>query len=373
MRICLICTEIFAWGKFGGFGRVTRAIGSELVKRNIDTYAVVPRQAGQKEYELLDGIKVYGFAKNNLQSIRKLLLECNADIYHSEEPSFITFMAMRALPGKIHLVTSRDPRNLSDWISELFYPSSSALQVISNFIFENNFLVSMSVRKSSKIYYTAKFLREKVMRKYRLGREAEFLPTPIAVPRKEIIKSKEPLICYIGRMDRRKRPELFFKLAKVFPEIKFIAAGKSRDINYEKYLRNKYSNLKNLEITGFSNQFESGKIFDILEKSWILVSPSVREGLPNAYLEAMSYKCAILSSVNPEKVVVKFGYHVMNDDFGSGLKILLENDNWKKKGENGQKYVLENYEFNKVIEQHIKIYENLLNEEVHDRLEAYTY
>ena len=36
MRICLICVEIFAWGKYGGFGRATRMIGRELVRRGRD-------------------------------------------------------------------------------------------------------------------------------------------------------------------------------------------------------------------------------------------------------------------------------------------------------------------------------------------------
>jgi len=33
MRVCLISVEIFAWGKYGGFGRATRLIGRELAKR----------------------------------------------------------------------------------------------------------------------------------------------------------------------------------------------------------------------------------------------------------------------------------------------------------------------------------------------------
>ena len=67
MKICLICTEIFEWGKYGGFGRATRIIGRELVKRGIEVFAVVPKRNGQKEIEILDGIKVFGF--QNVKSI----------------------------------------------------------------------------------------------------------------------------------------------------------------------------------------------------------------------------------------------------------------------------------------------------------------
>ncbi len=360
--------EIFAWDKFGGFGRVTRTIGRELVKRNIEIFAVVPKQKNQKMFEILDGIKVFGFSKSNPFSAESLLIGCNADIYHSEEPSFITYLAMKKLPGKIHLITSRDPRTFIDWLVEFLYPSANILQVLSNFIFENNFLVSHAVRKSAKVFYTAKFLEPKVKSKYHLEKGSEFLPTPIGIPEKEIIKSCDPLVCFISRMDRRKRPEIFFKMAKMFPEVKFIVVGKSRSRSFEISLRKKYSNLRNLEITGFINQFETDKISSILEKSWILVNPAIREGLPNSFLEALAYKCAILSSVNPENIAERFGYFVRDNNFAAGLKNLLKENNWKSKGEIGQKYVLENYELNKTIEQHIKIYKDTLNNNKQDHL-----
>jgi glycosyltransferase involved in cell wall biosynthesis len=362
MKICFICTEIFAWGKYGGFGRATRTIGRELVKRGIDVFAVVPRRNDQKEFEVLDGIKVYGFTKYNPFSAIKLLTNVKADIYHSEEPSLITYLAVKAIPAKIHLVTSRDPRNLFDWVQELRYPSNNIFQVFGNFIFENNFLVSNAVRQAGRVYCTAKFLDDKVQRKYRLKEKVEFLPTPIEVPLKKNIKSDFPTVCFIARFDRRKRPELFFKLAKSFPEIKFIAVGISRNKSYEQYLRNKYSRLKNLYIKGFINQFETDAVSSILEKSWILVSTAKREGLPNSFLEAMANSCAILSSLNPENVTEKFGYHVKDGNYINGLQILLESDRWREKGELGRLYVSENYEMHRTISEHIRVYQKQLDD-----------
>ena len=63
-RICLTSTEIFAWGKHGGFGRATRLIGSELAKRGLDVFAVVPRRPGQRAVEAVDGITVLGFPRS---------------------------------------------------------------------------------------------------------------------------------------------------------------------------------------------------------------------------------------------------------------------------------------------------------------------
>jgi len=361
MKVCFICMELFAWNKYGGFGRATRTIGSELVKRNIEVFAVIPRRNNQKEFEILDGIKVLSFPKTNPFYAKKLFKECDADIYHSEEPSFGTYLAMKEMPQKIHLVTSRDTRIFYDWAREFIHPSFNKIQVLANYLYEDNFLVKKSVRKANRIFCAAKFLSDKVSKKYSIKNGVGFLPTPIKVPQKSIIKSDIPTVCFLARLDKRKRPELFFELVKSFPEIKFIAIGKGRNNNYDNYLRKKYSNLENLTMTGFVNQFESDEISKILETSWILVSTATREGLPNSFLEALAHKCAILSSLNPENVTGQFGYHVINSDFKEGLNKLLENDSWKIKGELGQDYIKENYELNNSIEQHIKIYRSLLN------------
>jgi glycosyltransferase involved in cell wall biosynthesis len=361
MKICFICMEIFAWDKYGGFGKATRMIGRELVKRGIEVFAVVPRRKNQKEFEILDGITVFGFPKYNPLSTIKFFKKCDADIYHSEEPSLSTYLALKGMPHKIHLVTSRDPRFMADWMREFVHPSFNKFQVIANFLYENNFLVKRSVYQADYVSGAARFLNGSISKKYSLKREVGFLPTPIEVPNRNIAKSDVPTVCFLARWDRRKKPEIFFQLAKSFPEIKFIAIGKGQDDNFDEYLRQKYSGLKNLIMTGFINQFESSKISEILEKSWILVNTATREGLPNSFLEALAHKCAILSSLNPEDITERFGYHVRNDNFKKGLTMLLDNDNWNIKGTQGQKYVSENYELNNSIEQHIKIYRSLLN------------
>lgn len=361
MRICFICTEIFAWNKFGGFGKATRLLGRELAKHNIEVFAVVPKRKDQKAFEILDGIKVLGFPPFNPLLAFKLFRSCDADVYHSEEPSVSTFIAMKAMPHKVHLITARDPKLVKDWISEFTHPSYSKLQVAANYFFEDSFIVKRSVRKAAGVYCAAKFLSEIVQRKYSLTAKPPFLPTPVEIPSDGIEKTASPSVCFLGRWDKRKRPELFFRLAEAFPGVNFISIGRGRNKEYDNYLRRKYSHLKNLRMTGFINQFETNEVSNILGSSWILVNTALREGLPNSFLEAMAHKCAILSSLNPENVAECFGYHVKDNNFERGLSKLLENNNWKTKGELGQAYVIENYGFRSSVSQHISIYQNLTN------------
>lgn len=360
MKICFTCVEIFAWGKYGGFGRATRIIGRELVKRGIKVFAVVPRRKGQKRVERLDGITVMSFLPYYPWSSKKLYRICDADIYHSSEPSYGTYLAMKEMPDKKHIVTFRDPRDFQDWKMEYELPSLNRLQVIHNYFYENNFLVRSCINRMDGVYTIGKYLIPKVKSMYGLKFDPKFLPTPVSVPDK-IEKASTPTVCFLARMDRRKRPEIFFELAKIFPHVKFIAVGKSRDKNWGNYLKKTYSHLSNLEMTGFVDQFSSILHSEILEKSWIMVNAATREALPNAFLEAAAHKCAILSAVDPDSFASQFGYHVKDNDFARGIKFLITNDRWREQGEKGYEYVKETFETDLAIDQHISVYNQVLH------------
>ena len=355
MKICFLCVEIFAWGKFGGFGRSTRVIGRELVKRGVEVTAIVPLRAGQQPVETLDGIRVLGFPARRPFSMTRLIREADADIYHSQHPSFATWLARRTMPDRRHVVTFRDPKELEDWWLELTNPSQSMAQVLLNWLYEDSPLVRRAIRLADGVYSAAPSVNEKLRRKYGFAQDPGLLATAVDLNR-NIVKSAVPTVCFIGRLDRRKRPQLFFELARQFPHVRFIAAGRSNDKEWDAQLRAEYGNVPNLEMLGFVDQFQSAQLQSILSQSWMLVNTSVREGLPTSFLEALANRCALLSSVDPGGVTQRFGYYVRNDDFASGLAALLENDAWREKGEAGWEYVRESFEIESVIDRHLQVY-----------------
>jgi glycosyltransferase involved in cell wall biosynthesis len=359
VRLCLISMEIFAWGKHGGYGRATRVIGRELVKRGVEVYAVVPLRGNQGQLETLDGINVLGFPPGRPWRAAALLRQCNAEIYHSQEPSFTSVVAQAVVPERKHMVTLRDTRDTRDWITELRYPSLSRAQVLANKLYEDNPLVQRAVRRADRVYCAAEFLREKGARKYRLPAIPGLLPTPVAVPA-DVSKAERPTVCYLARWDRRKRPEIFLELAARFPQVRFIAFGSSRDQEYERALRARYSDLPNLELPGYVDQFGSDAITRALSESWVLVNTSVREGLPNAFLEAAAHGCAILSEVDPDGFASRFGVRVVNGDFASGLDYLLREDRWRGSGQRGRSHISAVYELDRAVAQHLSIYADLL-------------
>jgi glycosyltransferase involved in cell wall biosynthesis len=355
VRVCLVSVEIFAWGKYGGFGRATRTIGRELVRRGHDVVAVVPRRPGQSPVEELDGMTVLSFPPGRWLASAELLRQADADVYHSCEPSLATWVAARTMPDRIHVVTCRDPRDRRDWLTEFALPSRSRLRVVANYVYENGPLVRRGVRRADAVYAAAKCLVPKAQAVYGLRTPPGFLPTPIEIPT-AVEKAAEPTVCFVGRLDRRKRPEAFFRLVERFPHVHFIAVGASNDPAWDRQLRQRYGGRPNLDMRGFIDQFGTNELGEILGRSWIIINTSAREGLPNSLLEAAAHRCAILSQVDPDGFASGFGWHAVDGDFEAGLRHLLEEDRWRERGLAACRYVAGTFETGQAIERHLQEY-----------------
>jgi glycosyltransferase involved in cell wall biosynthesis len=361
LRVCFIVGEIFHWGNYGGFGALTRTIGANLVKKGIEVYVLLLYSTKEKHraIETLDGMTVISLPSRRNHTLYKA---CDADIYHSEDASSGSYFAKKAMPDRKHIITFQDPM----YFEELVLSQLSFHSKWSNPFYRINqkvrykigdFLVGKAVHKADDLFSQANYIIPKISSMYGLKKSAEFLPNPVEVPKSPLKKADEPTVCFLGRWEPVKRVKDFMELAKSFPDVRFIATGKAHDEERDQFLRKKYGDVPNLEMPNWVFGEEKSKI---LEESWVMINPSVRECLPVSFLEAGAYECAILSSNNPDNFAEKFGYHVRDNDFAKGLKFLLEDEEWRKRGKLGRKYVEEVHEIEKVLQQHMEIYERLL-------------
>jgi glycosyltransferase involved in cell wall biosynthesis len=370
MRICLIATEIFSHGFYGGFGATTRSLANGLAKKGLETYVIIPRKEGQQPVEAEANFIVLSYQSQaysgwkTSKGYRHLFKMIDADIYHSEEPSVGTYLAMAGAPAKKHIITFRDPRTLEDRKREWKEAgvSESSLRQKERRMKYTYYRMKKLVKNTDGLFIAAKYAIPKAMKIYGLKTPPRFLPSPVEVPTRHLKKSDSATVCFLGRWDPRKRPEYFFELAKRFGNIKFIAMGgcQPRFADREAELKEKYQSIPNLEMTGWLFGNDKSRI---LEKSWILINTSWRECLPRSYIEACAHKCAVLSHENPDDFARDFGYWAKEgdmDDFVSGLKYLLEKDRWKGLGQRGFDYVKSTFEYDLVIGEHIKIYEEIL-------------
>ena len=375
MRVCFVANEIFAFGHYGGFGKLTRQIANGLIKRGVEVYVLTPKRSGdQRTIELLDNnIVVIGFPWRikrlfsvvPLSKIKLLYKLPEADIYHSEAPSIDSWLAMKHNPKAKHIITFQDPRFFDfegRWgilsldlekrrISEKYkYKLKFAL-------FDR--LVKRAVENADELYCQARYIIPKVVEMFDLDRLPTFLPNPVEIPKHKFHKKDEPTVLFLARWDLIKRPWIFFEIAKKMPTVHFICAGKSHDESLDKKLRNTARKIPNLECTGHVDPE------GVLEKSWILVNCSVRECLPVSFLEACAYKCAIVSCNNPDNFASQFGSHIQNgenvDEYVSAINHLISDEgNLKMLGQSAYNYVKKTHELKLVIDKHLEIYRRLI-------------
>jgi glycosyltransferase involved in cell wall biosynthesis len=219
-----------------------------------------------------------------------------------------------------------------------------------------------AARRAHAKYCQAKYIIDKVKGLYKLREKPEFLPNPIKMPPIKSPKAVDPTVCYVGRWDARKRPQLFLDLAVQFPGVKFLFGGAClNDPSVDAEIRQRCRGMRNIEAPGWLNEIERTALLD---KSWILVNTSSRECLPVSYLEAGAKKCAILSHCNADDFASNFGFWAERgdlEDYVRGLRFLLENNRWKALGEKAHNYVRSTHEYDKVIGQHMSAYQQVLN------------
>ncbi len=348
--VCFLSLEYFGWGKYGGIGKATREIAEGLVKRGVNVHALVPRGDNQKPFEWVNGVKVHSFPLYSFPFIGPMLKKIDADIYHSQDLNLGTVIGLKTKPRAKHMLTCQNPKTEEEWKKvNSFFPWR---RKIYNYLVEPKIINEL--KNIDRVYCQANFIREKATKCYNLNDTPGFLPNPVRVkPLKP--KNKDPQICFLGRFDGVKNPEQFFNLSKSTPDALFIAAGRAHDKKRDAELRNKYRE-SNLLLPGHVSGDEKE---ELLQSSWILVITSIRECLPVAFLEAAAFGCAILSPHDPDGFASRFGYHVKND-YEEGLGWLMEDQNWVRKGFKGYEYVKKHHEFHKVIDQHMKIYRELI-------------
>lgn len=420
LRISFVCNEYFHFDEVngnlkpsnahGGFGFVTRMKAEYLAKIGYDVHVFIPASnfGENKNYSLeINKVNVHAYmAKKNKsnfigKALRELhglqeneylesyLKEIRPDILQSEDAPPADILIKRDINIPFVMV-SQDPFDSYD-VNLLLDSENSYLQIPKsgilgyqlkpeNYHFKNKFLVDMANKKNFikpmgnfiknskniKVFSVAKFISEKAKKMFNLPNAPDILFNPIDVLGLKREKYDEPTIVWVARWDPQKRPDMALLIAKQLPQFKFIMIGTANrnSAHYEvveEYLKKQFSDLKNLKILGFISE---DKKREIIGRSWALLNTSIREGLPSVFEEALAEGTPLVSYVDPDQYVSKFGIKAKSytvEDFVEAIKNIIKGEKFRDTRLTSIPFIKENHEATAVMNRHLKIYNEILS------------
>lgn len=185
-----------------------------------------------------------------------------------------------------------------------------------------------------------------------------FIQTDLFRPMPESEKSYD--IIYVARFDRDKNHSSILKAVKDLPlKLLFVGSGNTIE-NIHKQIKNgsfHLSILSSIPNNGLPSYYNSSKI---------CAFPSLHEGNPKALLEAMACGLPIVALPSPGIINIisheKNGLLVPEDRLRESiLRLLNDPELCGTLGKEARKTVLDSYSFEKIIDQEISIYRQLLD------------
>ena len=227
-----------------------------------------------------------------------------------------------------------------------------------------------AVKYADEIIVLSKGVQEYFQKTY--GRKTVFIPNGVNKPsiveanliQKRFKLNKNDYILYLGRIVPEKGIHYLIEAySQIKTDKKLVIAGGSSDTDeYLKELKKMANHNKNIVFTGFVQ----GQILDELySNAYIYCLPSDLEGMPLSLLEAMSYgNCCLVSDIEECSSVVDDKAVIFKKSDVEDLKnklTSLVNDSQlvKKYKEEAADYILSKYDWDKVTDNTLGLYEQV--------------
>jgi glycosyltransferase involved in cell wall biosynthesis len=309
--------------------------------------------SSKEQVDGIDIIKTYSLEKRpnlllKIFLIWKAMLEANADIYFQHGGAgFIVPLFCRIIRKRCVVGIGSDAyvdKEIKDWGFLFRFGSKLEIMLANVIIAQSNFQKVMLVKN----FYKNSFLIKN--------------PFPIGTKKKPM-KLNPSIVLWVGSISDVKQPDLFLKLAKIMPEIKFqmIASKGEKEDDYDK-IREISQTIPNLDFLGF---IPFNQINQYYERASILANTSKFEGFPNAFIQSwMNYTPVVSLNADPDEIICKYGLGLHSRTFGQlvdDIKTLIKNERLREEmGKNGRQYVEKEHDITQITNHYVDLFSHLL-------------
>lgn len=322
LRLGILATEFFdeRLGGFGGFGFAARRV-AELCRPPsvpIEPVFIPGRSFGNPPVQSLDGVEVLnitGSRWHDLHRFHKASLDAIITIDWRPGFRYVARVSPRSdLVVWIHAPVAVAQKFLMASVNDglLTIPAQSVQRPRGSNL-ASTMKESRLLKRRVKLATTSPALINRFASAHHLDTgHVDRIAYGIEPPhRSDQGRSSRPRVLILGRLSPEKRPWLVARIAERLPEAEFRIAGGGdirllgRDLP------------PNLVPLGHIDQVVKKKE---LEEAWLLLNTSVTEGVPISFIEALLATVPLVSTVDPEQMVSRFGRHVENlAGHGDGL------------------------------------------------------
>ena len=166
---------------------------------------------------------------------------------------------------------------------------------------------------------------------------------------------REDMVLWIGRIVRRKRPELFLELVRAArnSNTQFVMIGDTHDKHYHEIIQKAERDFPNFTYTG---EHENDEVIQYLTRTKLLVNTSESEGFSNTFIEAWLRAVPVLTfGLDPDALITEHQLGFVAEDIQSADKwtdSLLENDvMFRQLSENCYRFAADNFKIESAADQ----------------------
>ncbi len=360
IRVGLLIDKFFggAGTAFGGYGFLARKFIAKYIPNEDIRVDVLLGSGGHRFTERVyreDGVKLYRLPRRHWAS-KWFLKRKNYDVYLSIELTDDFVLKHETNKNKKLILWVQDPRPKSAWDNVI-----DTMKSIKDpcFYHQNIYDTVHELNDEKRVKFISQGYSLNPLAKelYYLPENTsiQYLPNPIELDMdfKFDIKKKEKSVIFLGRLEAQKRAWVFCEIAKRMPEYDFYVLGqffrhrKDNERMLAPYMKN---DIPNLHFVGHVDGKEKA---ELIKSARILCSTAIWEGIPISWLECLSYGTVLVSDLEREGLVEKFGLFTGDnpgdgfdgvDNFIPAIRELMENDKlYKQKAESAIKYIRETH------------------------------
>jgi glycosyltransferase involved in cell wall biosynthesis len=166
-------------------------------------------------------------------------------------------------------------------------------------------------------------------------------------------------VLWIGRICKVKRPDRLLDIAEACPDLNFDLVGPAADTEYARSVCRRAKTIANITLHGPASRDFISKFY---KNARIMCCTSDFEGFPNTFLEAWSYGLPIVSTFDPDNLVINKAMGIVARDvkgLASGIRMLLrDSEQWQQASKAARQYYLENHTIDAVMSR----FENIFKE-----------